>query len=333
MRLYRAFLLSIVIAACGCYVAVGSAAGAGPAQATSAPGQAVKTDTAAPDDGLPASVRRTLARARRESTRAHDAVPAVAPDASPSFTEPASAIAPVPILSLTPPAALTPIAVAGGRTPGRSQTPTPAQAGASAQAPASRQVAPARPPAPARAPAPAPAPPAARTPATPAPAQTPAAAPGLQPVPANAEPGQSVGSNPPRDLGLLQAFVGDGLTVTWPENSTRVAISDPDLATIQVVSRREILVNGLKSGRTSIFVWFTDGREAYYRLVVSPNYDAVRAALHDLNPSITLAPGPDANSVVLRGDVADEGVAREARALAEQLLPRIRHAARRRRGS
>ena len=121
---------------------------------------------------------------------------------------------------------------------------------------------------------------------------------------------------------MIQAIVGDGLTVTWPEPSVRVAISDDTVAVLRVVSRDEIVVNGLKQGRTSLFVWFTSGRRVFYRLVVSPNYDLARAALRELSPSIILDPGPDGNSVVLRGEVANEGIARQARSLAEQLLPR-----------
>jgi pilus assembly protein CpaC len=145
-------------------------------------------------------------------------------------------------------------------------------------------------------------------------------------VPATTVFGQSVGSDPPEDLGVIKAIVGDGVSVTWPEQSVRVAIADDALATVSVVSRREVVVNGLKAGRTSLFVWFAGGRRVFYRLVVSSNFDAARAALRELNPSIVLDQGADEDTVVLSGEVANESVARQARSLTEQLLPRTRGA-------
>ena len=157
---------------------------------------------------------------------------------------------------------------------------------------------------------------------TPPPAPAPPPAPRLQAVPETAAPGQSVGNEPPQDLGVIKAIVGDGLSVTWPESTVRVAVSDDTVATVRVVSRREVVVNGLKPGRTSLFVWFSGGRRVFYRVQVAPNFEQARAALRELSPAITLEQGADDSSVVLRGEVSSESVARQARSLAEQLLPR-----------
>ena len=67
---------------------------------------------------------------------------------------------------------------------------------------------------------------------------------------------------------------------------------------------------------------FANGRRIFYRLVVTPNLEPARAALHDLNQNIVVELGADGTSVILRGEVASENMARQARILAEQLVPR-----------
>lgn len=125
----------------------------------------------------------------------------------------------------------------------------------------------------------------------------------------------------PEDLGSVTAVLGSGLMLNWPEASKRIAIADESIATFHVVSPREVAVYGVKPGRTTIFVWLSGGRRLFYRLLVEHNLEPARNALREMNPSLILESGADGDSVVLRGEVASEVAARQAKSLVEQLLP------------
>lgn len=185
---------------------------------------------------------------------------------------------------------------------------TAAEARPAATVPPS-QAAPPQPAAPV-APAQAPAPPAA----TPPPYREPAVTRQLTPAPS--------GSGAPQEVGVVTAVIGSGLRLTWPQPSERIAIADDTLAKLHVVSSREVVVNGLKAGRTTIFIWLANGRQLFYRLVVEPNLEQARRALRDVAPYIILELGPEPDSVVLRGEVPNESTALRARAVVDQLLGR-----------
>jgi Flp pilus assembly secretin CpaC len=126
----------------------------------------------------------------------------------------------------------------------------------------------------------------------------------------------------PEDVGSVTAVLGSGLMLNWPEASRRIAIADETIATFHVVSPREVTINGIKPGRTTIFVWLAGGRRLFYRLLVEHNLEPARSALREMNPALILESGADGESVVLRGEVSNEVAARQAKSLVEQLLPR-----------
>jgi Flp pilus assembly secretin CpaC len=132
----------------------------------------------------------------------------------------------------------------------------------------------------------------------------------------------SLASVEPVDAGPLTVVVGAGKTVNFREDSVRIALADDNVARVRVLSPREVMLDGLKPGRSTLFVWMNSGRRVFYPLLVEYNLEPARAALRELNPSLILDTGADSESVVLRGQVASESLARQARSLVEQLLPR-----------
>jgi len=119
----------------------------------------------------------------------------------------------------------------------------------------------------------------------------------------------------------LQLVVGAGVAADWPEVTSRIALADDNLVRVNVFSPRETMFTGIKSGRTTLMVWFASGRRAVYPVTVSPNLELINGSLREIHPSLLVSLGPDAQSVVLRGDVANETQARQARSALEQLLP------------
>jgi Flp pilus assembly secretin CpaC len=126
----------------------------------------------------------------------------------------------------------------------------------------------------------------------------------------------------PASTDRIVATVGTSVSLDWPEPLERVAVADDSYARLQVVSRKELMVTGLQPGRTSLAIWLGSGRRVLRTLVVEPNLDQLRTALAEVNETLTVEAGPDAASIVLRGQVEDEATARHARTLVDQLLPR-----------
>ncbi len=122
------------------------------------------------------------------------------------------------------------------------------------------------------------------------------------------------------DRGTLRATVGGGQVLTFSSAVKRIAVADDKLASIHLVSDREVLINGTKPGVTTLFIWLEDDRRVRYVLRVGPNMDFVAQSLRELDPRISVDTSPDGETVVLRGDVADAKTARIAKQQAEELL-------------
>ncbi|MBU6429416.1 MAG: pilus assembly protein N-terminal domain-containing protein, partial [Cyanobacteria bacterium REEB65] len=70
-------------------------------------------------------------------------------------------------------------------------------------------------------------------------------------------------ASPSADAASLAVAVGKSLVVKTSANITKVAITDPTIADVAVLSRHEILLNGKRPGVTSCIVWTRKGRQTY----------------------------------------------------------------------
>jgi Flp pilus assembly secretin CpaC len=109
---------------------------------------------------------------------------------------------------------------------------------------------------------------------------------------------------PIESAGLLRVRLGVGHLMTLPHQVARLAVARPNLARVQLISDREILFTGLKPGRTTLYLWLTDGRRLRYEFYVEPALDLLELVLRDLDPRITVE--PRGASVILRGTVPEE---------------------------
>lgn len=120
--------------------------------------------------------------------------------------------------------------------------------------------------------------------------------------------------------GALQTKVGHGSLATLPSDIERVALADSGIARVQIISPLELLLTGLRPGRTTVYVWLADGRRFQYLLTVERDLDLLRRALGGVDPRIRVETTPDASAVVLYGEVDSDQMAREAEARAENLV-------------
>ncbi len=126
---------------------------------------------------------------------------------------------------------------------------------------------------------------------------------------------------PIESLGPLSTVVGVGRLVTFPARVLRMAMADSTLARIQVISGRELLVTAVKPGRTSLYLWLSDGRRLSYVFQADPDVELAELVLMDLDPAIEIEVKGDV--LVLRGEVSDDIAARAVRRAAE-LVPGVR---------
>ncbi len=120
--------------------------------------------------------------------------------------------------------------------------------------------------------------------------------------------------------GLMTSVVGAGRLVTMPDQVERVALSDESIARVQMISAREILVTGLRPGRTTLFIWLSDDRRLQYSYQVEWDLSMIQDVLWELDDRIRIEASVDGRIITLRGEAADSTIARQARERAERLL-------------
>ena len=117
---------------------------------------------------------------------------------------------------------------------------------------------------------------------------------------------------PIENAGTVRIRSGSGTVVTMSAGIIRVAVGDEKLLAVHVLEPREVLLQGLTAGRSTLFVWLSDHRRLRYDVVVTPKIDVLRSSLRDLDPGIEAELSSDGASVVLRGDVPSEAISKEA---------------------
>lgn len=130
-------------------------------------------------------------------------------------------------------------------------------------------------------------------------------------------------------LGLLTAnsasarerlLVGENSRMSFDLEIVRLAVGDPQVASVQMISSREILVLGRRPGQTNLLLWYADGRVAERSLRVERDLSILRGALRAVHPAITVTSAPDQDAVVLRGVVPEVRFSRAAEAIATDYL-------------
>ena len=114
--------------------------------------------------------------------------------------------------------------------------------------------------------------------------------------------------------------VGENARMTFNRELVRIAVGDPAVASVQMISNREILVLGRQSGQTNLLLWFGDGRVSERAVRVERDLTLLEEALHSIHPAIEVSGAPDQNALVLRGVVPAARFARAAESMTRDYL-------------
>ena len=115
-------------------------------------------------------------------------------------------------------------------------------------------------------------------------------------------------------------LVGENTRMSFDQEIVRIAVGNPQVANVQMVSNREILVLGLRAGQTNLLLWYASGRVAERPLRVERDLTLLSEALRAIHPAIEAVSAPDQNAVVLRGVVPDVRFSRAAERVATDYL-------------
>jgi len=108
--------------------------------------------------------------------------------------------------------------------------------------------------------------------------------------------------------------------LSFPRDIQRVAVGDEDIATVDVITSREVLVLGKETGRTTLITWFVGGGLSERVIVVSRDLSVLQSALHLVHPSVTVESAPDRDALVLTGRVPDFAVSQQAESVVRSYL-------------
>lgn len=114
-------------------------------------------------------------------------------------------------------------------------------------------------------------------------------------------------------LGSGIAFAQTSLPISVNESKymetgtiTRVAVGNPDIADIRVLSQKDFLVVGKKQGSTTLLIWTADGNRQEYRVEVNGDdagtAEAIQRAIGYPNVKVQMLNG----NILLRGKVKDQ---------------------------
>jgi pilus assembly protein CpaC len=100
----------------------------------------------------------------------------------------------------------------------------------------------------------------------------------------------------------------------------RIAVADPEILSAELITSRELLVLGRRTGRTTVIVWFANGSSREFPIAVQRDLSVLERALKRVHPSIEVESAPDRDALVLTGVVPDINASLTAEAIARNYL-------------
>lgn len=114
--------------------------------------------------------------------------------------------------------------------------------------------------------------------------------------------------------------VGKSKVIHTDKPIKRISVAEPEIADIQVISPKQLLVNGKKPGVTSLVVW-ENTDTMVFDVAVERDLIILKERLRVVDPQIDIKVLPADNSVLLFGRVASAYISSEAERIARSFFP------------
>lgn len=133
-----------------------------------------------------------------------------------------------------------------------------------------------------------------------------------QAVPAN-PPAVQEAAETPADIHVL---VGRSLVVKSEENLQRVSVTNPAVASANVISPTQVLIHGLTAGTVTLILWDEQDQTRSFNLIVDLDLNALSQELSQILPNEDIRLAQSGASLILSGSVSSKEVGDRAAALA-----------------
>ncbi len=115
----------------------------------------------------------------------------------------------------------------------------------------------------------------------------------------------------------VHVVVNKGTIITIKEPSKRVSLSNPDIAEMNLISPREILINGKKVGTTTLIVWDTSGKVTFFDVMVMGDFELLEQQIKETAPNDDVKVELANDTIVLSGTAANQGTIKKIIQLAQ----------------
>ena len=114
---------------------------------------------------------------------------------------------------------------------------------------------------------------------------------------------------------LLTLTVSRGELMQFPDQASRVSVSDPAIADAVVVSLHEVVLNGKTPGNTTIMIWHGENVSTY-EITVEPDLSVIQKQLRLTFPQEQITVSSSKDAILLTGAVSQVEIAKQAAAIA-----------------
>lgn len=104
----------------------------------------------------------------------------------------------------------------------------------------------------------------------------------------------------------VQVVLHKGTIVTVKEPSSRVSLSNPDIAELNLISPREILLNGKKVGTTTLIVWDKEGKATFFDVTVMGDLQQLEQYIKEAAPNDDIKVDLASDTIILYGTAANQ---------------------------
>jgi len=109
---------------------------------------------------------------------------------------------------------------------------------------------------------------------------------------------------------------GSSAIITVPDTLLRVSVADPAVLEAVVIPPRQLVLNAVSVGSTSLILWGRGEASQMFTVEVTADLASLERQLRDLFPGVDLGASSTGTAVVLTGTVRDAAVVRSALELA-----------------
>lgn len=118
---------------------------------------------------------------------------------------------------------------------------------------------------------------------------------------------------------LITVARGNAQVISSTTNLERVLIGNPSVADVVAVSARDIVVNGIAPGTTTLLIWEAGGPRRTYTVRVTLDAATIDSELDRMFPNEDIDVAAVGNTLIISGETQAPGVAERAIALATSL--------------